>query len=382
MVHTTIARVRIAGDTQNGERFVLVLGGGYDGLMNKSGNRLFVIDAATGRLLWSAAGASSGTGAGTPDLLLARMRYPIAARVNAVDTDSDGFADRLYAADLGGQVWRFDIWNGKPRSTLVTGGVLASLGNANPSPSRALEAPSALPAGADARRFFAAPDAALIWFQGSGSYYNIAIGSGDAAASEAVTHDRFYSLRDRNPFTALAQPAYDTATPVTDADVFDITSAPDDLHVPAEAAGWKLDLRSGNSWSGEKVLSESVTASGVVLFTTFQPGTTGCEADGSSRVYALQVDTAQTALDFNDDGAVTREDLSMPLSSPGIPGELHLELIPPLTEGSPPIGSPPTQGDEASALPATRCRAGTEVLAHCVSLPSLRRTFWRRHATN
>ena len=42
------------------------------------------------------------------------MRYPIAARVNAVDTDSDGFADRLYAADLGGQVWRFDIWNGKP----------------------------------------------------------------------------------------------------------------------------------------------------------------------------------------------------------------------------------------------------------------------------
>ena len=162
---------------------MLVVGGGYEQLMNNSGNRLFVIDAASGRLLWSAGGASSGDGAAVPDLVLARMRYPVAARVNAVDTDSDGFADRLYAADLGGQVWRFDIWNGEPRSTLVTGGVLASLGSANPSPSTALEAPSALPAGADARRFFAAPDAALIWFQGYGSYYNIAIGSGDAAAS-------------------------------------------------------------------------------------------------------------------------------------------------------------------------------------------------------
>ena len=46
----TIARVRIAGAAQNSEHFVLILGGGYDDTPGRSGNRIFMVDAASGRL--------------------------------------------------------------------------------------------------------------------------------------------------------------------------------------------------------------------------------------------------------------------------------------------------------------------------------------------
>ncbi len=121
----TVTRVRVAGVAQNGEHFVIVLGGGFSPDSSGAGNRLFMLDAASGRALWSA-GPASGS-----DLALAHMTYGIAARVAILDTDGDGFADRLYTADVGGRVWRFDIWNGRARNQLVTGGVFASLGDAD-----------------------------------------------------------------------------------------------------------------------------------------------------------------------------------------------------------------------------------------------------------
>jgi type IV pilus assembly protein PilY1 len=97
-----IARVRIGGATQNGEHFALIVGGGYAGNAGgtaAAGNRLFMLDAATGRLLWS---ASERPGA---DLVSTRMTHAFAARVTAVDLDGDEFADRLYAADVGASMF-------------------------------------------------------------------------------------------------------------------------------------------------------------------------------------------------------------------------------------------------------------------------------------
>jgi type IV pilus assembly protein PilY1 len=391
----TIARVKVGGEIQNGEHFVLVLGGGYDTRTDTSGNRLYIVDAADGRLLWFGGGASAaapvagagGAGAAkTVDLALSAMRYPIAARVAAIDTDGDAFADRLYAADLGGQVWRFDVRNGNSRATLVTGGVLASLGKADASPAGG----APLPSGSDARRFFNAPDVALIRRPGGAPYFNIALGSGDAAAVDdpsavvtaAPVHDRFYSLRDRNPFIAISQATYDATAPIVDADLVDITDLPFNARVPTDAAGWKLDLRS-DSGAEEQVLAESLTVNGVVLFTTFQAGGSRCAGEGSGRVYALKVETAQPALDLNDDGQLTIEDRSVALSMPGVPESPQIELDPPPGDGSGPIVTPPMPPGSTDPPPrgSTRCRVGAQTLAHCVPFRALIRTFWRRHST-
>jgi type IV pilus assembly protein PilY1 len=116
----TIARVRAGGARQNGEHLVIILGGGFAGdsaSAGNAGNRLFMLDAATGAVLWHAGDQS------TADLVLSRMTHGVASRVAVLDTDGDGFADRLYASDTGGRVWRFDVWNGRTPTGLITGGV-------------------------------------------------------------------------------------------------------------------------------------------------------------------------------------------------------------------------------------------------------------------
>jgi type IV pilus assembly protein PilY1 len=37
------------------------------------------------------------------------MSYSFAAPATAVDTNSDGFVDKVYIGDLGGQMWVFDV---------------------------------------------------------------------------------------------------------------------------------------------------------------------------------------------------------------------------------------------------------------------------------
>ncbi len=57
-----ITRVNINGATQNSQRLVLVIGGGYDAMEDNStyyaadtvGNHIYMVDAISGNLLWSA----------------------------------------------------------------------------------------------------------------------------------------------------------------------------------------------------------------------------------------------------------------------------------------------------------------------------------------
>ena len=128
------ARINVSGATQNALQQVLVFGGGYDTVQengpyatDSSGNQIFMVDAVSGNRLWYA-GPSSDTSA---DLRHASMTHSIPGDVRVFDITGDGFADRMYAADMGGRVWRFDIYNGQPRASLVAGGVFASLGNAH-----------------------------------------------------------------------------------------------------------------------------------------------------------------------------------------------------------------------------------------------------------
>jgi len=341
----TLTRVRISGAIQNGEHFVLIVGGGLDGA------RLFMLDAATGRLLWSAGSGSSA------DLVLSKMTAGIAARVTAVDFEGDEYADRLYAADVGGRLWKFDIWNGHEAASLVTGGVFAEL--------------STTTAG-DARRFFNAPDVALARSRDGRAFLNVAIGSGDADdALNASVQDRFYSLRDYDPFVKRTQSAYDAATPLRDTDL------------SGGAAGWSLDL----THPGEKVVADSLTVDGAVMFTTYEPsspgGATSCEEEGVSRVYVIWLEDKSAVLDLNDDSKVTDDDRSAPLTQTGIADGPRIEL-PKTAKPAPPTSDPTTPADpgDPNEPSATRCLVGAEVLKHCVPIGRVLRTYWKRNTVN
>jgi type IV pilus assembly protein PilY1 len=399
-----LARINVGGHDYAGNplKWVLVFGGGYnpnhdrigyrkDGGGNRVfdtlGNRVYVVDAITGEKLWRA-GPDDDGGA---QLKLSAMNNALPADVRVFDLSGDGFADRIYASDLGGQVWRFDIFNGAEPNSLVTGGRFAALGDGH------LAAPGD---GTDSRRFFYAPDPSLITYNGE-TWINIAIGSGhrEKPASDATTQNRAFGLRDYRPFQQLTQQQHDAweadklitddaDDPYCDADFVDAPPADalDQLlnvtgctfaPIPKGSRGWKLDLKAssgfarGGAFSGEKVLAETVTFQNVVYVPSYEPGSAGdacASPTGINRLYAV------AAVNGADDRVWLGE---VPVGEAD-PGDRVVDvkqggIAPPVMFIFPP-------GEAGLRNGAPKCLAG---LAECGQGIETRpvRTYWRQRGT-
>jgi type IV pilus assembly protein PilY1 len=372
----TVARVNVSGATQNTQQYVLVFGGGYDTVQENgpyavdvNGNQVFMIDAYSGNLLWYA-GPSTDTSA---DLPRASMTHGIPGDVRVFDLTGDGYADRMYAADMGGRVWRFDIHNGQPRATLVTGGVFASLGNAHET-SHPIET---------TRRFYSAPDVSFL-SSGGRTWINVALGSGYRGHPlNLETQDRFYSLRDHRPFARLTQAQYDASTVITEADVnlIDVTVdiAPT---IPPGASGWRLDLkRPSGTWTGEKSLSEARTVQSWIQFSTYEPNSastvvsTSCAPGvGINRLYTVSAYTGAPVLDRENptDPPDSTDDRDTELSQGGIAPEV-VWLFPSPDDPESCVG--------AECRPPPQCLVGLENCGVGINLAPVR-TFWRQTGVN
>jgi len=376
----TVAKVNVGGGaTQNADKFVLIFGGGYEDSQDNevyntdvSGNRIYMVDAFSGNLLWFAGGTASGT-IGSPSLALTKMNNSIPADILVLDINSDGYADRMYTADTGGRIWRFDVNNGQSASGLVTGGVLASLGVADLSP---------LPAtSTNARRFYVSPDAAILSERGSSPFIALAIGSGYRGHPlNTNIRDRFYMIKDFTPFAALTQSQYNTLTVTTDTgstpatDVQDVTT---DLAatVTSTSRGWKIEMRDGtSSWLGEKVLSQANIFNNRVFFTSYIPQTSAptdpCTPGlGTNRAYAVSLFNGSPVLNLDGQTSVNREDRYQTLQQTSIAPEIVFLF--------------PDNGGGLTSQRPLLCLSGVEVLAGvCVNAGAPVRTFWQESGMN
>lgn len=233
-----------------------------------------MLDLVSGAELWR---AGRGTSA---DLQLSSMTRAIPNRVQAIDLNGDGMVNRLYASDMGGQLLRFDVLNGEPPSTLVTGGVIAQLG------AEALIAPT----DADTRRFYNSPDISIFTdLKQNRRYISISIGSGYRAHPlDNGASDRFYSVRDPDVFNRLPQSAYDSYDIATDSDMIEVGGSVRTI-IPATARGWKFTLP-----SNQKIIADSTTFDNSVYFLGFSPETNlsnVCEpSQGRNYLYQLRVE--------------------------------------------------------------------------------------------
>jgi type IV pilus assembly protein PilY1 len=279
----SVAKVTIDSALQTSSQdAVLVIGGGYDTAHDAAGHPatpdlegagIYMLDLETGNAIWRAGRDTYA------DLVLPGMTRSIPSQVRVIDLNGDGLADRMYAADLGGQIWRFDIKNGYTPAQLVAGGVIAQLG------AEGLSSPSA----ADTRRFYSTPDVAMFTDKRQDRrYLAINIGSGYRAHPlDNSAADRFYSVRDPNVFSPLSQAQYNSYTIITAADLIDVSGQVDTI-IPANAHGWKFVLP-----ANEKILSTSRTFNDAVYFVSFEPQVDSvdpCQAGLSvNRLYRVQV---------------------------------------------------------------------------------------------
>jgi len=87
------------------DKYVAFFGGGYDTFQNnRSGKAFFMIDLATGQKLWEY--SFDGNASSTQDDRY--MDFSLAGNPTAVDLDLDGYIDRVYIGDVGGQLWKFE----------------------------------------------------------------------------------------------------------------------------------------------------------------------------------------------------------------------------------------------------------------------------------
>lgn len=238
------------------------------------------------------------------------MKYSIPADIKIIDTNNNGIEDRIYFADMGGQVWRIDImetrgwaFNGK-----FTGYKLADLG---------VSGTNATPTAATNRRFFYAPSVAR-FNHNSDFVFAVSLGSGYRAHPlDNTISDKVVTLFDIDTETGVPGTTPGTALdtspdPITLSNLYDATA--DDITLGTEAEqdaaqdalnhpdnrGWFLSLE-----PNEKVLSRTRLFRNRVLFTTFQPQTSTGPCDlGSTtnRLYVLNTANASGAFPVDDNG--------------------------------------------------------------------------------
>lgn len=395
-----LSRVHVSGATQNSQKLVLIFGGGYDDTQDTytyntdtSGNAVFMVDALSGARLWYA----TNTGSDRP---LPRMVHSISSNLSVLDLDGDTFADRIYAGDMGGLLWRFDIYNGNTVANLVTGGVIADLGAA------AISAPKPL---SETRRLYNTPDVALMRRRGRATFFNIAMGSGYRGHPlDDRTYDRFYAVRDYLPFTKRTQAEYDAVTPILDGNLVNVTDSAT-ASVADNAPGWKLELRLPGGWVGEKVLAESRTFNGSIFFPTYLPNQSASAnsctpASGRNRVYIVKALDGSPVLDLDGDGGddgvsadpdgdgnpnYNTQDRFTGLDQGGIAPETIM-LFPGRNDAGDDDGDGVLNGDDADddgdgeedEDDPVVCLNGAEVLGACTNFNSRLRTFWRESAAN
>ncbi len=381
-----VTRMDIPGTTQNADELVLVMGGGYDQLredaplpkaysdvsVNASlGAAVYVVDAISGRLLWWA-GPDIGTFTPAPTIQPAKsgvgaLRHSIPGDVRVIDLTGDGYADLMYAADLGGQVWRFEVdKSATSKANAIRAGLLATLGDTGI---------------AGARRFFAAPDVALIRCQGQ-QWLNIAIGSGNRElpiTDKNYTEDRLYTLRDRamlNPinwstYVVLKDQTVDATTGIVDVTPDSVTGV--QPPVTTGASGWQVDLAVLSADAGEKAIVEARTFENTIFFTTFVPklrtdNTIVCsEAIGYNYLYVLNAcDGRPNPLYLAQTG--------LPVVAQGLAGQLNQKGIAP--EIAFLFPSPDNAPGSGNRRPTPIGLCGAEA---CGRFPGYgpKRTFWR-----
>jgi type IV pilus assembly protein PilY1 len=293
--------------TNNG-RWSVIVANGYnstqsDGAASTTGHAvLFVLDAETGAVT-----AKIDTNAGTTAAPNG-LSGPV-----AVDTNGDGIADVVYAGDLAGNMWKFDLssstvsnWgvafgtSGSPQPLFSTGGQPITV---RPDVTRNLQGNYLLVFGTG--QYFTTTDTASTAGQ---TFYGI--------IDKGATISGLSNLQQQSVLGTTTGPdgnTYRITTHAVGAPTLDALRSGDNAialgSYNSSKLGWYINLPT----TGERAVTDATIRSGRVIFNTVIPSTAQCSAGGTGWVMELDVFTGNRldspTFDTNGDGVINNSDL-------------------------------------------------------------------------
>ena len=300
---------------QSTNGWAAVFGNGYnntvaDGSASATGNAvLYIVDIETGALI-----RKIDTGVGMAQDPTGQNRPNGLATVAPVDLNGDYKIDAVYAGDLFGNLWKFDLSHSNANQWVLAYKLYEACAQAactatNRQPITTRPSVARHPKG----------EGQIVLF-GTGKYLE----QGDNIALDGGVQS-FYAIWDRG--TAANSPTdrsqlqeqsiqVEQNFPFTDPNGV-VKTYP--LRVTSNSAvdwnsvkGWYLDLVSPNGFEGERQVTNSVIRNNRVIFTTLIPTTDPCRPGGDSWLMELDVATgarlAYTPFDLNRDGRFSTAD--------------------------------------------------------------------------
>lgn len=280
-----------------GDKSVAIFSNGFNGASGKAS--LLVVDLKTGALIRRLQVGGAATALAAP---------------TALDVDSDGYVDQVYAGDDVGNVWRFDLTFASASDWAVAFGGTPFFSAPAGQPITSAPTLSAIDA-----------DDAVMLYVGTGRYLgntdkaNLAVQSFYAVRDKWVTASTGFTGFDTLKVTNLQQQTvvYEVegatlAGGTISANPIRVTSANEVEYTTQH--GWYINmLPPSGTPKGERINSSPALRHGRVIFTTLIPPVSSCEFGGSG--WLMEMDAvsgkrfADSVLDLNDDGQIDAKDM-------------------------------------------------------------------------
>lgn len=301
----SIVKLNSDNGTDNNDWGVIV-GNGYGSASGKA--VLYILGLKTGEVIWkSEVETSSGVNG---------LSTPI-----AIDTDGDKIADTVYAGDLQGNMWKFDISD--TSSTITNKWEVAithrtgSTTYNDPLYKACTDDPCTDPQPITSKpQVVKATSGGVVVLFGTGKYFE----TGDNQDTSQV--HTYYGIHDDGTNTAITG----RSTLVQQEIVFEGAVTGLNYYVRATTDN-NVDFSTDNGWymnlinpaayasgtnTGERVFANSLVRNGRVIFPTLIPEISACSFGGTSWLMEVDAQTGSrlsiSAFDLNDDGSTDSGD--------------------------------------------------------------------------
>ena len=253
--------------------WVVIVGSGYNNADGKG--YLFVLNPRNGALLEK---LTTGTGSTTAQAGLAHVQAFLLDRTDAT-------ADAVYAGDLLGNLWRWDL---TPASgTLPAALRLAQLKDSHGNTLAVTSRPLVVVHPENQRRYVTVGTGRLLH-------------PSDMSSSQV---QRFYAIIDGTaskfaPSDGSGLPG-SVSYPIVEANLRQLTNLTQKVVLDLNSeVGWYLDLGTIGAGASWRVISDPTSFYGTVAFSVMQPvgASDPCETGGSNRVYAIDLGSGQSRL--------------------------------------------------------------------------------------